>query len=195
MKYSSSYFLLGFTLVLLLVGCQHKTDLSKTFSCKDRIQLQDIELVSDFNNNFNIKLPKYWNTKLYYDNVQSEIFSADTIKSLTDSYIINFAWVHDTIQISDKLQEKVLQISNKNAMKTAKESFHNFKGRKAYAHLGLGTSNDYSFRVFQYYIKFNEESYMRVKTEFYGDNNFESRFCEAIAIIETIDFLTKEKIE
>lgn len=192
MKYYSSYFLLSITIVLFFVSCQHKTDLSKTFSCKDHIQLQELELVSDFNNNFNIKLPKYWNTKLYYDNVQSEIFSADTIKSLTESYIMDFSWVNDTIQISGKLQDKVRQISEENSMKTTKESFHKFKGMEAYAHLGLGKSKDYTFRVFQYYIKLNEEIYMRIKTEFYGDNNFESRFCEALAIIETIEFLSKE---
>jgi len=192
MKYSSSYFLLSITIVFLFVNCQNKTVLSKKFSCKNHSQLQELESVIDFNKNFKVNLPKYWNTKLYYDNVQSEIFSADTIKSLTESYIMEFAWVNDTIQISDKLQEKLLQISEENAMKTSKESFHKFKGMEAYAHLGLGKSNDYTFRVFQYYIKFNEDNYIRVKTEFYGDNNFESRFCEALSIIETIEFLSKD---
>ncbi len=186
MKYSYTYFFLVITSVLMLLSCENKTDLAKEFSCKSKHQLASLEEVDDFNKNFIIKVPKYWDTKLYYDNVQSEIFSADTIKSLSESYIMNFSWVNDTIQISKILQAEVHKIKEKNGMKTIKESFHKFKKRDAYAHLGIGKTTNYSFRVFQYYIKIDEENYMRIKTEFYGDDDFQTRFCEALSIIEMI---------
>ena len=110
MKYSYTYFFLVVTSVLLLSSCGNKTDLTKEFSCKSKHQLAVLEEVHDFNKNFTIEVPKHWNTKLYYDNVQSEIFSADTIKSLSESYIMNFSWVNDTIQISKILQAEVHKI-------------------------------------------------------------------------------------
>lgn len=186
MKNSFAFLFLSIVVLLLCISCEKQTDLSKEFSCKDSNQLQQLEVVTDFNNNFMVSLPKHWNTKLYYDSVQSEIFSADTLKSLTKSYIMNFSWVSDSIEISKKLQEKVRQKSLENNMKTAKESFHNYSDKKAYAHLGVGENNTYAFHVFQYYVKFNDENYLRIKAEFYGDADFDSRFCEAISIIETI---------
>lgn len=186
MKYSWTFYLLTITAVLLIFSCQDKSELSEEFSCKNRKKLQQLEIVDDFNKNFTVKIPKHWNTKLYYDSVQSEIFSADTIKSLTESYIMDFAMVSSPLEITEKLQDEVLKKSGENDMETIKENFHSFHGYDAYAHLGVGKNKNYIFYVFQYYIGIDKEKYMLIKTEFYSDNNFDSRFCEALSIIETI---------
>jgi len=186
MKYSSPFLLLSIITILLFFSCAKQTNLTKEFACKSSHQLQQLEAVDDFNKSFTISLPKYWNTKLYYDNTQSEIFSADTIKNLTESYIMDFAMVLSNIEISKELQKKVQQKSMDNALETNKDSFHSFKGYDAYAYLGKGSSMGYVFYVFQYYIKINEEQYMQIKTEFYGEDNFDSRLCEALSLIETI---------
>ena len=186
MKYSWTFYLLIITTILLIFSCQNKSELTKEFSCKNTKELSQLESVDDFNKNFTVRLPKHWNTKLYYDSVQSEIFSADTIKSLTESYIMDFAMVLSPIEVSGKLQNELLKKSADNDMETIKESFHNFQGYDAYAHLGVGKNKNYTFYVFQYYIGIDKERYMRIKTEFYSDNHFDSRFCEALSLIETI---------
>lgn len=186
MKFSSPFFILSLTTIILLLSCTNKTNLTKEFSCKGSHQIQQLETVEDFNKNFTVKIPKYWNTKLYYDNVQSEIFSADTIKSLTDSYIMDFAMVLSSISISKELQQEVLEKNEDNGMETYKDSFHPFKGYDAYAHIGFGNAKGYAVYIFQYYIKISEEKYMRIKTEFYGDENFNARLCEALSLIEKV---------
>ena len=152
MNYSWTFYLLTITTILLIFSCQNKSELTKEFSCKNTKELSQLESVDDFNKNFTVRLPKHWNTKLYYDSVQSEIFSADTIKSLTESYIMDFAMVLSPIEVSGKLQNELLKKSADNDMETIKASFHNFQGSDAYAHLGVGKNKNYTFYVFQYYI-------------------------------------------
>ncbi len=187
MKHLNSISFSILTSILLLISCQNPiSELSKEFSCDNVTKLENLETVSDFKNIFSVEVPKHWNTKLYYDDNQSEIFSADTIKNLSDSYIMDFSVVLNNLEINKKLQEKVLQKAMDNNLKTLKESFHNFKGNKAYAHLGLGSSKGMDLYVFQYYFKLNEEKYMLIKTEFYGKEGFDNRFCESVSLIEKI---------
>jgi len=179
-------YLIHIALVVSLSSCENSHDLSKQFSCETNSKLRNTETVNDFNKSFSVEVPKHWNTKLYYDSLQSEIFSADTLKSLSESYIMDFAMIHAPLDLNESLRKKVHQKSMENLMETTQESFHTFQGYSAYAHLGKGTSRGSDFRVFQYYIKTSEESYMMIKTEFYGSENFESRFCEALDLIDRI---------
>ena len=188
MKYVSKLFAVSICSVLLLFSsCQHPVpEISKVFSCKNIEITEELERVDDFKQNFSIAVPKQWKTKLYYDNKESEIFSADTIKTITDTYIMDFSSRIGSIEIDDVLKEKVRQKTMNNNLKMIEESFHNFKGYAAYAHLGKGKSKGMDLYVFQYYIKINNDKYMLIKTEFYGEENFDSRFCESLALIEKI---------
>ena len=182
------YRLFIISISLLLINCQETTsELSSTFSCENTPISMKLERVDDFQNNFSIQIPKHWKTKLYYDKFQSEIFSADTIKSLSDTYIMDFSAITSQIEINEDLKAKVHQKTMDNNLITIKESFYNFKGYDAYAHLGKGTSRGMDLYVFQSYIKVNKEKYILIKTEFYGKENFDIRFCESLVLIEKMN--------
>ncbi len=187
MNNSHKIFLIGISFLVLTFSCKNPSDLAKQFSCENNSQHFKLESVDDFNKSFTVKLPKHWNTKLYYDSVQSEIFTADTLKSLSESYIMDFSMLNAPLNITEELSKKIHQKNMDNMMETLKESFHTFKGKEAYAHLGIGKSRGSDFYVFQYYIKASQESYMMIKTEFYGKENFDSRFCEALNLIDKIE--------
>jgi len=173
--------------LFLLASCaETPTELSTNFSCENSSKISNLESVKDFKDNFTIKTPKHWNTKLYYDNRQSEIFTADTIKTLSDSYIMDYSVISNTINIDETLEAKVKQITQNNAMETIQESFLKHKEYDAFAHLSKGTSRGLTLHVFQYYIKLEEEQYLLIKSEFYGDKDFESRFCESLSLINQI---------
>lgn len=179
-----------FTVIITLISftsCQNSViELSKEFSCENTQIIENLEIVDDFQNNFSIQIPKHWNTKLYYDNKQSEIFSADTIKALTDSYIMDFSIVYAKLDIDKKLQDKVKQKLMDGDLHTQKESFHKFGKYNAFANLSKGKSKGIDLYLFQYYIHINPEKYMLLKTEFYGEENFDSRFCESLYFIEKL---------
>lgn len=180
---------LHLSILLVFSTCQKSnTELSKLFSCEKTPSISNLESVTDFKNNFSIQTPKHWNTKLYYDNVQSEIFTADTIKALTDSFIMSYSARSSSLKINEKLKEKVQQKTEEHALETVKESFLTFKEHKSFVNLSKGTKRGMAFHVFQYYIKLNEDKYLLIKTEFYGAENFQTRFCESISLINKIQF-------
>ncbi len=178
---------LFFAGLVLLTSCsQKKTELRSSFACQSKLELKDLERVEDFKHNFTIQVPKYWNTKLYYDNKQSEIFSADTIKNLRDTYIMDFSVIYAPLKIDARLQANLRQTTMNNDLRFIKDSFHKFRGYDAYAQLSKGKSKDIDLYVFQYYIGIQPEKYLLIKTEFYGEENFKQRFCESLALIEKI---------
>jgi len=191
MRYIKFLFLFGIISSLVLQSCQDKPakDISKTFECKTDTKLSNLEATKDFKNNFIISTPKHWNTKLYYDNRQSEIFSADTIKKLSDSYIMDFSVINSEIKIDNKLQEKVARKLQDNAMKTLQEKFYKFRDLDAYSNLSIGKSRELDLYVFQTYIKLSTEKHLLIKTEYYGKEGFDERFCESLAIIDQIKIL------
>lgn len=181
--------ILYLSILLIFSTCKKSsTDLSKLFSCEQTPSVSNLESVTDFKNNFSIQTPKHWNTKLYYDNVHSEIFAADTIKVLTDSFIMSYSARSSSLKIDEELKEKVLQKTKEHALKTIQEGFLTFKGHKSYGNLSEGTKKGMTYRIFQYYIKLKEDKYVLIKTEFYGAENFHSRFCESISLINQIQF-------
>lgn len=187
MKHLFFHIGLSLSLLLSLSSCHEKTsELSQVFFCEEPIELSPLEKVNDFKNNFTITTPKHWKTKLYYDSKQSEIFSADTIKNLSDTYIMDYSVISGHIDINKDLQEKVKLKIQENAMETIKESVHKFKGFDAFANLSKGTSRGMDLHIFQYYIKLYDEKYLLIKTEFYGEKDFDSRLCESISLIEKI---------
>jgi hypothetical protein len=180
--------------LLVFQSCQDKSsnDISKVFKCKINTKLSDLETTKDFKNNFSVSVPKYWNTKLYYDSKQSEIFSADTIKNLSESYIMDFSVINSEIKIDEKLQEKVAQKLQNNAMKTLQEKFYKFRNLDAYSNLSIGKSRELDLYVFQTYIKINKEKHLLIKTEYYGKEGFDKRFCESLALIDKIKILKQQ---
>jgi len=186
----SVFFIISF-FVLLLVSCQSSTELSKVFSCKNPKKLSQLEVVNDFKNNFSVKIPKYWNTQLYYNDIQSEIFSADTIKSLTDTYIMNFSMVNSNLKIDSELKKRVLEKAKNNHFEIVKELFYKFKEMETFSILSKGKSQGHTLQVLQTYINVSDEKYLLVKAEFYGENNFNARLCEAINLMDDITLINK----
>jgi len=176
--------------LLLLTACQNKAVLNDVFSCKIKIESADFESVNEYQNNFTVHLPKYWKTELYSIGRQSGIISADTTKVITESYKIDFSIVNENLNISKNLSDKVKNIILKKNLKTVKSGFHEFKGKPAFFHLAYGKENEFPFRVFQYYIKLDDEKYLLIKSEFYGEEAIDTRICEAISLVNNLKITT-----
>ena len=188
MKFVKPFYLFVFFSGIFIQSCQVETsELSKSFSCTNINKLSNFESITDFNKNFSIQVPKHWNTKLYYDSVQSEIFTADTIKSLTETYIMDFSVITNDLKINEDFKTKVREKIEVSGMKVIDEKFYTFKNNKAFYNLSFGNSKGKDLHIFQTYIKINEYKYMLIKTEFYGKEGFDSRLCESISIINKVN--------
>jgi hypothetical protein len=171
---------------LSLASCNKQSKLSKTFSCKTATLPKNLEVVNEHQNRFSIELPKSWKTELYNISNQSGIISADTTKIVSNLYKVDFGIINGNIDLSSNLHKQVESIMQDNNLTTVQSEFLPYKGYDSYAHLAHGIQMNMPYYIFQYYIKLDTKKYILIKSEFYGENNVDNRFCESLALINTL---------
>lgn len=181
MKYS----IISFLASLLLFSCTNSSKISKDFNC-ETTNFNNLETVKDVKNFFTIELPKNWKTNLYYDDVQSSIYTADTTKQLTETLLLDVTYIKNAIHFNEDFKLKQEQESlAKNLIQTkAKETI--FLENPAYYTISKGKKGTYKYQIFQTFIKINEQNFILAKAEVYGDSLINKRMCSAIALIEKI---------
>lgn len=176
------YFLICF---LICVSCKKQTQLSKEFHCKTS-SLEYLETVKDVRNAFSISIPKNWNTNLYEDAIQSSIFSANTTKQLTETFLIDVSYIKNNLQFNDLFKLKIEQenLAKNLIQKNAKEI--KILDKPAYIVVSKGKKSSFLYQKLQAFIKINQKHFILAKAEIYGDSLAENRLCEAISLIEKI---------
>ena len=77
------------------------------FDCGSNTNNYELKEYQDIFKKYKIKLPKSWKTQLYYDEFQSQIFSADTTKSLADTYILDISWHQGELNLDESFAQRV----------------------------------------------------------------------------------------
>ena len=179
-------------IVLLTIGffsCQ-KNDLKKEFNCKSTTTFSDLKETRDVMKKFKIKFPRNWKTELYYDEFQSEIYSADTTKSLTDAYILDISWHQGELNLDKSFDQTVKDtLAIKEKLSAVKSDFITFKKNPGYWSLAKGKNGKYTYHFLQVYVKTEVDEYFTFTTKVYGDENVDNRFCDAIQLIDGIQFI------
>lgn len=176
-----SIILFGF----ILIGCSEKLSLAKELACSDLPNFEATITKSDFNKKFSIEIPENWKYKGYFDDYQSSIFAADTIKELTETFILEVAYKYTSIEINDAFKS---DINQSNSFDVLKFNVEEFKGKPSYWQVVKGVKNGYVLHEFQHFIQDNTSGYLEIKTEFYGEEMVDERLCEALRIINTLEF-------
>jgi len=176
------------SLFTLFISCVKQTELSKIFDCKSS-KFEKHSIINDFNKNFNIPIPSTWKTSLYYNDFQSEIFTADTTKQLTESYILDVSYNVGELILNNDFIVKNDSILRTNNLQKIMAGNDNFQLKQSYWFLANGTKKGFPFHQFNIFVKLSENSYLNSYVEIYGENKIEERLCSAISIIENIEFL------
>ncbi|MDB0603518.1 hypothetical protein [Tenacibaculum maritimum] len=184
MKYP--YFLL-LSFVITVCSCNTASDLQAEFNCNHKTSYSNLKKHADVRGLFNMKIPKHWKTKLYYDNTQSSIYTADTTKSLTKSTLIDVTIIHNPINFDVDFQKKIEKQSKAEQLHILKSRSFSFFKRASYFNLAKGKRGKYNYHILNLFIKTNPDNFMHIKTEVYGDSLVDKRFCEAIKLIELIE--------
>lgn len=177
-----------FSLFFILISCKKQSELSKAFNCNTS-KLNNSEVYSDFKHNFNVTIPTNWNTELYYDEFQSEIFTADTTKQLSETYILDAAFNYGNLEFNEAFYKKtdsILAVSN---LQKVKDGSLQFKTKPAYWYLVTGTKKGFTYNQFNLMVKLSNDTYFTAYSEIYGTDNIDKRICESISILDTIEFL------
>ena len=174
-----------FIIALLLFSCANSSEISENFNCKNS-KLDNLEKVIDAKELFTIQFPKNWKTNLYQDEVQSSIFSADTVKQLTETVLLDVTFIKNNInfdelfllnQEQENLAKGLIKIKSKKLTFLEKSSIYIlYKGKKG----------KFNYQTCHTFIKVNEDNFILAKTEVYGDSLVNQRFCKAISLINSI---------
>lgn len=176
------------TLSLLLGSCKNDT-ISNNFDCNTTSHFTDSKKYHDVLRKFRVNIPKHWKTELYFDEYQSELYSADTTKELSESYIIDLAWHQGELVFDKEFEEKILEnLSEIERLETVVSGFSKFKKRKAYYNLSVGKNTDITYHYLQIYMMYNVDSYYIFNSKIYGDDFVNERICESISLFQNIKF-------
>ncbi len=174
--------------LLVFVSCGKDTFLEKEFSCKT-VNFKNIHEVKDLNKNFSISIPNNWNRELYYDEIQSEIFTADTTKQLTQTYILDASFNYGVLTFDADFHNRKNAILEKQHLKIIDSGNQSFHGQPTYWYLTEGEKNGYAVRRFNMLTILSENTYLSVYVELYGTDLKDERLCNAMALIEKIKIL------
>ena len=173
--------------IFLIFSCQQQSNISKDFNC-EKLSFSSLEEITDMKNLFSVKLPENWKTNLYFDDIQSSIYSADTTKQLTETAILDISFVQKSIVFDDnfKLNLERENLANHLIRTTSKEQ--KFNKNSSFYSISKGKKGNYNYQVLDFFIKVNDQNFLHTKTQIYGDSLVEERLCSSINLIEKITF-------
>ena len=167
-------------LLSIMFSCNQKSELALYFNCNKDYGNYDLKTLNDINNNFSITFPSHWKSSLYYDDYQSDIYIADTTKSLTSTYILNISNKKGELIFDKNFKTKLTSEINLQNLQLIKiDSFQYLETNSYYIH-ATGNKNNYSYTLIEIFKPSNNNSFFDIKLEFYGDNQLNERICEAI---------------
>ena len=180
--------LAGCTLFFILSCSQGAFE--KEFGCETPMSFTNKKEFNDVLNHFSMEFPKKWKTKLYYDEYQSKIYSADTTKNLSETYIIDVTWHQGELLINEAFEEKI----NKNVqveldLIPVKWDKGEYLGKPAFYHISTGKTPNMNWHYLQIYRQHKPDEYYTFTSKIYGDELVDERLCASFAVFKEIEFL------
>lgn len=181
MNKSAILFLICF--VVLFVSCdKHTHGLYKDLACQSTAPSNTF-IKQDFQKNFAIQIPSDWKHSGFSDELQSSIMAADTVKQLTESYILDVAFKNGEITIN---QDFIETFNKQMPYEVVYNAVEPFKEHASFWQVAKGAKQGYNYHVFQQVIKKNATSFIEIKIELYGDELVDERLCEALSLVHTL---------
>ncbi|MCF6181790.1 hypothetical protein [Lutibacter sp.] len=180
--------LLYFLLIIVTISCNKASKLEQKINCTSTISYK-LNQIKDFNNNFMISIPTSWKTNLYYDNISSEIYIADTLKELTKTFIIGVSFFKGNLKLNKEFVTKSDSLFSLEKLKIITSEKEKFINKPSYWYILSGTKKGFPFHQLNITIKNADKSYINTTVDIYGDKSVNNRICQAISILKTIQFL------
>ena len=150
-----------FFFLITTISCSRRTSLADELACSKFQSLGDTEIKQDFHKNFKIDIPINWKHKGYFDDYQSSLFAADTIKQLTETYILDIAYKNGELSINDSFS---VQLNKNNSYEVLKSNIEKFKDYTSYWQVSKGEKNGYSYHIFNLFIQTSKQGYIEIKS-------------------------------
>lgn len=173
---------------LLIISCSNTLELEKRFDCSAS-NIKSTKQFTDFRKNYSIEIPKHWNTNLYYNSIQSEIFTADTTKQLTETYILETSFNLGELKFNSNFRKKIDSVLIADDLVLVSSGEEEFHKKPSIWYLSKGNKNGFTYHQLNFFTKLSKTNYFSTTTKVFGDHTINQRFCESIAIQKTVTFL------
>ncbi len=176
-------------MALVCISCQN-SKFEKEFDCNTPIQFTQTKTYKDVLGHFEMKVPKSWKTELYYDEYQSALYSADTTKELSDTYILDITWHQGELVLNKDFEVKVAQNATRNLqLVPVKSGFGDYLGHPSYYYIGTGKNGELSWHYLQIYVQHSIDEYYTLNAKIYGNEFVDERICASFGLFKNISFL------
>ena len=172
---------------LVFFSCKKESEFRKLYDC-NTAELENAKQYLDFKNNFKLSIPISWKTSKYYSETQSEIFSADTTKQLSKSFILDASYNFGELEFTAQFNQKTDSILNIQQLKKVKYGELLFQQKPAYWYLVKGQKKGLTYHEFNLWVINSKTTYFNAYAQIYGDDLIEERVCEFIGIIDKVEF-------
>jgi len=162
--------------------------MSKIYTCETTSYKNSTSQL-DFKKNFKLELPTNWKTNLYYDDYKSEIFTADTTKQLSESFILGASFNFGVLEFDDSFYKRTDSILAVSALKIMNSGNQLFQKKPSYWYVVKGTKNGFPYHQLNLTVINSTNTYFNAYSEIYGEDTINERICEAISIIEKVEFV------
>ncbi|MDO9261127.1 MAG: hypothetical protein Q7U08_04220 [Flavobacteriaceae bacterium] len=173
-------------IILIFISCKNKSELAAEFDCDQNSSNSALKTLTDIHKNYSISIPNHWKISYYYDEYQSDIYAADTLKPLTSTYILNFSDKKGLLLLNDDFKKKIHDALSTDGLKIIRDKKLQKTEIFDYYVYSKGIRNQFPYYQIQLYKAVNKQSFFDVKIEIYGDQQVENRICEAIHYIELL---------
>ena len=183
------YLIAPIILTLLLTSCQ-TSKFEREFECETPSIYTQTKSYKDVLNHFEIKVPSSWKTELYYDEYQSALYTADTTKTLRETFILDISWRQGELVLNKDFEVKVAQNATRNLkLIPVKSGFGEYLGHPGYYHIATGKNADLNWHYLEVYVQHKVDEYYVFTAKIYGDEFVSERICASFSIFGNLTFL------
>ncbi len=173
--------------LVTLFSCNKPSELQKELGCKTKYDFGQMITSQDFQKKFTVQIPKNWSTKYFYNEFQTSLMTADSLKSLSNSFILDISLNNGELKVDDQIKGKVIRnIITKEHLRIKNFKISEFHKKPSVWFVAEGTRNELPYHLFRILIKNSPTTYFQIETQIYGDSLVNERLCKSISIIETI---------
>jgi hypothetical protein len=176
--------------LITLVSCTKPTALQQDFNCGS-VNLGKTTVMQDFQKKFEVAIPDKWSKKMFYNEYQTSLMTADSLVPLNESFILDISLNNGDLKVDDNIKNTVIRnIISKEHLRINKFKIGKFHNKPSVWLLAEGTRNGMPFHLFKLLSKKDDKTYYQIETQIYGDSLVDQRVCKAISLIETLKDVT-----
>ena len=174
------------TTCVLLVNCSEPNIQSVlNLNCSEQA-FENLNTSKEPRGYFEVPIPNHFKKEFFVNEFESRLYFADTTKQLSDAYIMDFGFYSATPTELNQpfIEKKILEYKNNTDVRLEVSEKIVFQGKTGHVLFSKKNDDFLPINSIEIYIPNTSNTYYYIKSDFYGNDNLESRICQALSLLE-----------